>query len=111
MDPWPGLDAVYTYHSGRNITELWPDSELSPRLEQRRQSPNTLSQNGAATARAGLSELAHELAPNNAFNVPRIPNLYVETPVAPVLLSCRLLTSSPASLLVYLFGLLFTDNL
>jgi hypothetical protein len=88
---------------------LWP--ELSPRLQQRWQSPNTLSQNGATTARAGLFELAHELATDNAFNLFRIPRLYVETPpVAPLLLPVA--DERLASLLVYLFGmLLFTKSL
>jgi hypothetical protein len=83
----PG-QVTYHSHSGRNIMELlWP--ELSPRLQQRRQSPNTLSQNGATTARAGLLELALELATDNAFNLFSIPRLYVVTPpVAPLPCCC-----------------------
>lgn len=64
-----------TYYSGRNITKLWPDAGAIPYLTSHANIQPTLSQDGAATSRAGLSELAPELSPHYAFDVSGISSL------------------------------------
>ena len=107
-----------TGHVGRYNSSKQHRRSSGQSCSQASQHPTALSQNGATAAHAGLADLALEFTSDHASDIFGVPSLYVPWPCLDLLRGrlfcprCDTDERAPtASLLVYLFGLLFTDNL